>query len=120
MADGFGICARYHSINVLVSGELVNPSYYFVEPETVENLINLDSPKIKVRSDNDELGFSNWITIDHFGVELYLDTIYEKHWVTPSKTFGNPWVISEAFKNEIEKYSLTNFNFLEVIPAIKK
>jgi len=99
MADGFGISASYHSVNIIVSGELVNPNYYFVEPETVEDLINLDN---------------------RFGTALYVDTIHEKHWVTPSKTFGNPWVISEAFKNEIEKYSLTNFNFLEVIPANKK
>jgi len=120
MADGFGISASYHSVNIIVSGELVNPNYYFVEPETVEDLINLDSPRTIVRPDNDELGFSNWININRFGTALYVDTIHEKHWVTPSKTFGNPWVISEAFKNEIEKYSLTNFNFLEVIPANKK
>jgi len=117
IAERMGIRTTYSKINVYVGGEKIKLNYYFAEPELVDNLIDIESPRTKVRPENDKLGFSGWITHNTFKTRIHYKSILDKHWVIPSNTFGTPWIVSGQFKKEIEKNGLTNFNFIEAAAA---
>ena len=120
LAERMNTNVEYHDVDIIVSGEKLKLKYYFAEPLDSSDILDLDSPKTQVRPNNDELGYSGWINYNLHSTRVYYDRIIGKHWVTSSKTFGNPWIVSEEFKDEIENYSLSNFTFFEAIDANNK
>ena len=124
VAESLGIEANFHSVQVRVAGEPINIKYYLPQPSESLEFIDLTSPRVK----STDVGHvpAGWptpygsIQYDSRHSHVHYDAIGEKHWVTHPNATGSPWIISEAFKQEIEKQNLTNFRFVRALEALNK
>jgi len=124
IAETLGINAAFTSVQVQVSDKPINLNYYLPQPLDSIEFLDLTSPRIRISEANDMPPGSptpyGSIKYSQRYSHVFYDLVGDKQWVTHPNATGSPWIVSEAFKQEIEKHELTNFRFVRALPATNK
>ena len=116
LAKSLGADAEYYPVNIKIGDKSLIKEFFFAIPKNRVSAIDRNSPRVRV-FDNDSR-FPNWI--ESFSRQksfIKYSEVGMNHWSLEKEALGLGWIISETFKDAIEKNELTGFNFFEAKPS---